>query len=124
MQVMFDNLPNSVAHIKAGSLRALGVTTAKRSHVLPEVPTIGETVPGFEASVWYGVGAPPGTPAAIIERLNRELNAGLTDEKLKARLSDLGATPMPMSSAAFAALMAADTRKWAEVVKFSGAKVE
>ena len=90
VQVMFDNVPSSIEHIKAGKLRALAVTTAARSDVLPDIPTVGDFVPGYEASGWFGVGAPKNTPAEIIDRLNKEINAGLADPKIKARLAELG----------------------------------
>jgi tripartite-type tricarboxylate transporter receptor subunit TctC len=124
VQVMFDNLPGSMAHIKAGALRALGVTAGKRSDALPDVPTIGETVPGYEAVVWYGIVAPKGTPPEIVGTLNSAVNAVLADPKLKARLAELGGEAMPMTSAQFGKLIADETEKWAKVVKFSGAKAE
>jgi tripartite-type tricarboxylate transporter receptor subunit TctC len=92
MQVMFDNMPASIEHIRAGKLRALAVTTSMRSEALPDVPTVADFVPGYEASAWFGVGAPKGTPAEIIDRLNKEINAALADPKMKARLADLGGT--------------------------------
>ena len=124
VHVMFDNLPSSISHLRSGKLRPLAVTTAIRSDVLPDVPTVAETVPGYEASAWFGIGAPKGTPAAIINLLNREVNDALADPKLKARLVDLGGVPMPGSAADFGLLVKAETEKWAKVVKFSGAKVE
>jgi tripartite-type tricarboxylate transporter receptor subunit TctC len=124
VQVLFDNLPGSIAHIKAGALRALGVTAGKRSNALPDVPTIGETVPGYEAVVWYGIVAPKGTPPEIVETLNSAVNAVLADPKLKARLAELGGEAMPMTPAQFGKLIADETEKWANVVKFSGAKAE
>jgi tripartite-type tricarboxylate transporter receptor subunit TctC len=124
VQVMFDNLPGSMAHIKAGALRALGVTAGKRSDALPDVPTIGETVPGYEAVVWYGIVAPKGTLPEIVGTLNSAVNAVLADPKLKARLAELGGEAMPMTSAQFGKLIADETEKWAKVVKFSGAKAE
>jgi len=124
VHVMFDNLPSSISHLRSGKLRPLAVTTAIRSDVLPDVPTVAETVPGYEASAWFGIGAPKGTPAAIIDLLNREVNDALADPKLKARLVDLGGVPMPGSAADFGLLVKAETEKWAKVVKFSGAKVE
>jgi tripartite-type tricarboxylate transporter receptor subunit TctC len=124
VQVMFDTVPSSIEHIKAGKLRALGVTSATRSDVLPDVPTIADTVPGYELSAWFGVGAPRDTPPEIIQRLNREITVGLADPKIKARFADLGASPMPMSAAEFRKFVVDETEKWAKVVKFSGAKVD
>jgi tripartite-type tricarboxylate transporter receptor subunit TctC len=124
VQVMFDNLPSSIEHIRAGRLRALGVTAAKRSDALPDVPTIGETVPGYEVSVWNGISAPRGTPPATIDTLNRAVNAVLADPRLQARFAELGGIPMPMTPAQFGELVVAETAKWAKVVKFSGAKPE
>jgi tripartite-type tricarboxylate transporter receptor subunit TctC len=122
VQVMFDIIASSIEHIRSGKLRALGVTTATRLEALPDVPTVGEFVPGYEAIAVTGVGAPRGTPAEILNRLNQEINAGLADPKLKGRLADLGVTPLPGSSADFGKLIAEDTEKWGKVVKFSGAK--
>jgi tripartite-type tricarboxylate transporter receptor subunit TctC len=124
VQVMFDNLTSSIEHIRTGKLRALAVTTAVRSEALLDVPTVGDFLPGFEASGLYGLGAPKGTPAAIIERLNQEINAGLADPKIKARLADLGGTMLPGSPADFGKLIAEETEKWAKVVKFAGIKPE
>jgi tripartite-type tricarboxylate transporter receptor subunit TctC len=124
VDVMFDNLPASIEFIKSGKLRALAVTTEKRNEALPDVPTVGETVPGYEASAWFGIGAPKGTPAAIIEKLNRTVNAALADPKMKARLADLGGIPLAGSPAEFGKVMASETEKWAKAVKFSGASID
>jgi tripartite-type tricarboxylate transporter receptor subunit TctC len=122
VQVMFPTMPASIQYVRAGKLRALAVTTATRSEALPDVPAVGEFVPGYEASGWYGVGAPKNTPPEIVEKLNKGINAALADPKLKARLADLGAEPMSMTPAEFGKLIADETEKWAKVVKFSGAK--
>jgi tripartite-type tricarboxylate transporter receptor subunit TctC len=124
VQVMFDNVPTSLEHIRSGSLRPLAVTTATRSAVLPDVPTVADFVPGYESSAWYGVGVPKGTPAEIIDRLNREINAGLADPKLKARFAELSAAVLPGSPTDFGKLLVDETEKWAKVVKFSGAKAD
>lgn len=120
VQVMFDNLPSSINHIKAGKLRALAVTTATRSAALPDVPTVGETVPGYEASAWFGLGAPKGTPVEIIDKLNKEVNAALQDETMKKRFADLGGTLMPGTPADFGKVISDETQKWAKVIKFAG----
>jgi tripartite-type tricarboxylate transporter receptor subunit TctC len=122
VQVLFDNMPSSVEYLKAGKLRPLAVTTAARADALPGVPTVAETVPGYEASAWFGLGAPKGTPAEIVDKLNAAVNAGLADPKLKARLADLGGTMLTGPPADFGKLIAAETEKWAKVVKFSGAR--
>jgi tripartite-type tricarboxylate transporter receptor subunit TctC len=123
VQLMFDNIPTSIEHIKAGRLTALAVTTAARSPMLPELPTVGDFLPGFEASAFFGIGAPRNTPAEIVNTLNKEINAGLTDPKMSARLTELG-TVIPGSPADFGKLIAEETEKWGKVVKFSGAKPE
>jgi tripartite-type tricarboxylate transporter receptor subunit TctC len=115
--VVFDNLPGSIGHIKAGNLRALGVTVAKRIKQLPDVPTISETVPGYEASVWYGIAVPKDTPHDIVEKLNTALNAVLADPKLVTRIHDLGGDPMPMKPAEFGKLVQDETAKWAKVIE-------
>ena len=122
--MMFDALPASIEYIRTGKLRALAVTTAMRSAALPDIPTVGEFVPGYEASGWLGVGAPRNTPAEIVEKLNREINAALADPKIKARLADLGGTPVPGSSADFGKFIAAETEKWAKVIRAANIKVE
>jgi tripartite-type tricarboxylate transporter receptor subunit TctC len=124
VQVMFDLMPSSIELVRAGKLRALAVTTAARSPALPDIPIVGEFVPGYEASTWQGLGAPGSTPAEVIEKLNREINAGLADPKIKARLADTGAAPFAGSPADFAKFMADETEKWAKVVKFAGIKAE
>ena len=116
MQVTFDPLPSSIEHIKAGKLRALAVTTVARSDVLPDVPTVGDFVPGFEASAWYGVGAPRNMPSEIVDRLNKEINAALADQKLKGRLSDVGSIPTSMTPAEFGTFVADETEKWGKVI--------
>jgi tripartite-type tricarboxylate transporter receptor subunit TctC len=124
VHVMFDNLPGSIEFVRSGQLRALGVTTAKRSDVLPDVPAIGEIVPGYEASVWYGIAAPKGTPPEAIDTLNKAMAVALADPKMRARLAELGGIPMPMSPDEFGKLVADETEKWAKVVKFAGISVE
>ena len=122
--VMFDNLPGAIQNIRAGKVRALGVTTTKRVAELPDVPTIGETVPGYEVSVWYGISGPKGMPAEIVAKLNTAMNAALAKPELKQRFHQLGGEVMPMSPAAFGKLVADETAKWAKVVKSAGLKVE
>ena len=122
VHVMFGTSPTSIEYIRAGKLRPLAVTTAARWDGLPDIPTIGDFVPGYEASGWFGVGGPRATPTEIVDRLNGEINAGLADPKLKARLTDLGGTMLAGSPADFGKLIADETQKWAKVVKFSGAK--
>ncbi len=122
VQVMFDNMTSSLEYIRAGKLRPLAVTTATRSVALPDIPTVGDFVPGFEASAQFGLGAPRNTPVDVIEKLNKEINAGLADPKIKARLADFGGTVLALSPADFGKLIADETEKWGKVVKFSGAK--
>jgi tripartite-type tricarboxylate transporter receptor subunit TctC len=124
VQVMFVTLPASIEYIRAGRLRALAVTTAKRFEVLPNVPTVSESVPGFEASGWQGIGVPKNTPADIIDKLNKSINAALGDAKIKARFADLGGTVFEGSPADFGKFIVDETEKWAKVVKFSGAKAD
>ena len=124
VQVIFDSVPNSIAHIRAGRLRALATTTATRLEALPDIPTVSETVPGYEASALAGVGAPRATPAEIIATVNREINAALSDPKMKARLLDLGGTPIPGSPDDYGKLLAAEIEKWAKVVRSAHIKLE
>jgi tripartite-type tricarboxylate transporter receptor subunit TctC len=122
VQVYFGALASSIEYIRSGALRALAVTTAMRSQALPDIPTIGEFLPGFEASAWQGVGAPKNTPTEIIHKLNKEINAALADPKMRARFADLGGTVLPGSPADFGTLIADETEKWAKVIKFAGIK--
>jgi tripartite-type tricarboxylate transporter receptor subunit TctC len=124
VQVYFPGTVSSIEYIKTGRLRALALTAATRSEALPDLPTVAEFVPGYEASNWFGVGAPKATPAEIVAKLNKEINAGLADPKLRARLADLGGTPMPMTPADFRKFIADETDKWGKVVKFVGIKAE
>jgi tripartite-type tricarboxylate transporter receptor subunit TctC len=124
VQVMFGTMPASIQHIRAGTLRALAVTTATRSEALPAVPAVAEFVPGYEASTPYGVGAPKNTPAEIVEKLNKEINAAFADPKLKARLADLGAEPLPMTPVECEKFVADETEKWGKVVKTAGIKAD
>ena len=124
VQAGIDALPNSLPHIRSGALRALAVTGAARSAAVPDVPTIGETVPGYEVSGWTGIGVPAGTPAAIVAALNREINAGLADPRIAARLADVGGRPILLSAEEFGKLWLRDTDKWAKVVKSAAAKRE
>jgi tripartite-type tricarboxylate transporter receptor subunit TctC len=122
--VLFDNLPSSVEHVRSGGLRALAVTTAERSPALPDVPTVAETVPGYEASAWFGIGAPKRTPPELIQRLNKEVNEILQDPAMIKKLADLGGTPLRLSPAEFGKVIVEETEKWKKVVEFSGAKLE
>ena len=124
VQVMFVGITESIEHIKAGRLRALAVTTATRSPALPNIPTVGEFVAGYEAITFYGIGAPKGTPADIVDRLNKEINAGLANSKLKARLADLGGTPLAGPPGDFGKLIADETEKWAKVIRTANIKAE
>jgi len=124
VDVLFDNMPSIIGHIRNGTVRALAVTSAQRSPAMPDVPTVAETVPGYEASAWFGVAAPKGTPPAIIARLNREFNAALADPDIKAKLANLGGVPIGGTPEQFWAIHKAETEKWAKIVQFSGAKAE
>jgi tripartite-type tricarboxylate transporter receptor subunit TctC len=124
VQVLFDNLPSSIGHIKAGRLRALAVTTAERDPSLPDVPSVAETVPGYEASAWFGIGMPKGTPRDVIEKVNAEVNRALADPKMRERLADLGGKPIPGNPEDFGNVIKSETEKWSKVVISSGAKVE
>jgi tripartite-type tricarboxylate transporter receptor subunit TctC len=124
VDVIFDNMPSIISHIRSGTVRAIGVTSAQRSPALPDVPSIAETVPGYEASAWFGIAAPKGTPPAAIARLNREVNAALADPVMKARLADLGGVPIAGTPEQFWAIHRMETEKWAKIVQFSGAKVD
>jgi tripartite-type tricarboxylate transporter receptor subunit TctC len=124
VQVLFDTMPNSIEYIKAGKLRALAVTTTTRNAAMPDLPTVAEFLPGYESSAWYGVSAPKGTPADIVEKLNKEINAGLSDPKLSARLADLGGILMRGSPADFGKLIAEETEKWAKVIRAANIKPE
>ena len=124
VHVIFDNLPSSIGHIKGGRIRALAVTSAEREPSLPGLPTVAETVPGYEATAWFGIGMPKGTPAEIIAKVNAETNRALADPKMQARLAELGGKPIMGTPADFGKVIAAETAKWAKVVIASGAKVE
>jgi tripartite-type tricarboxylate transporter receptor subunit TctC len=124
VQVMFASMSSSIEYVRASKLRALAVTTSTRSPMLPDIPTVAEFVPGYEASFWTGIGAPRNTPIEIVEKLNQEINAGLADPKIKARLAGLGATALPGSPADFGKLIAEETQKWGKVVKFVGIKAD
>jgi tripartite-type tricarboxylate transporter receptor subunit TctC len=124
VNVMFDNLPSSAPHIKSGRLRALGVTSAQREPSLPDVPAVGETVPGYEATAWFGIGMPRGTPREIIEKVNAEVNRALADPKMRERLADLGGLPIPGTPDDFGKMIRDETAKWEKVVISSGAKVD
>jgi tripartite-type tricarboxylate transporter receptor subunit TctC len=124
VQIYFAPMAATIEYIRTGKLRALAVTTAQRSAALPDIPTVSELVPGYEASQWYGIGVPKNTPLEIVERLNKELNAGLTDAKLRARLADLDGTVLPGTPGDFGKLIADDTEKWGNVIRAAGIKVE
>jgi tripartite-type tricarboxylate transporter receptor subunit TctC len=124
VDVLFDNMPSIISHIRGGSVRALAVTSAQRSPALPDVPAVGEIVSGYEASAWFGMAVPKGTPRPIIDRLNREVNAALADPVMQAKLADLGGVPIPGTPEDFWKLQRMEQEKWAKIVQFSGAKVE
>lgn len=124
VQLMFADTPSSIEHIKAGKLRALAVTTITRSEILPEVPTVSEFLPGFEAGNWFGIAAPKSTPPEIIDKLNKEINIALADPKIKARLAVLGATAFTGSSADFGKFIAAEAAKWSNVIRTAGIKAD
>jgi tripartite-type tricarboxylate transporter receptor subunit TctC len=124
VHVLFDNLPGSIEFVRTGKLKALGVTTAKRNEALPDVPTVGETVPGYEASVFYGVGGPKGIPDDVVEVLNKAFNAALADPKIQQRIRELGGEPTPMTPAAFGKVLADETEKWGKVVKAANLSIE
>jgi tripartite-type tricarboxylate transporter receptor subunit TctC len=122
VEIVFPTPPSSIEFIRAGKLRGLATTGAVRSQALPDMPTVAEVVPGYETSAWYGVGAPKGTPAEIIEGINREVGAGLADTRMKARFAELGGAPMPMTPAEFTRLIADETDKWAKVIRRANLK--
>jgi tripartite-type tricarboxylate transporter receptor subunit TctC len=122
VQVTFGPLSSSIQYVRAGKLRALAVSSASRSDALPDIPTLADFLPGYEATGWFGIGVPTSTPAEIIDKLNREINGAIADPKIKARLAEFGGLPMPMTPADFGTFIAKETEKWGKVVKFSGAK--
>jgi tripartite-type tricarboxylate transporter receptor subunit TctC len=124
VQVMFDALPSSIEHVRSGKLRALAVTTAARSPALPDIPTLGDFVPGFEASVWQGIGVPKSTPHEIVEKLNKEINAALSDPRMRVQLVSLGSTELALSPAEFGTLIAEETEKWARVIRGASIKAQ
>jgi len=124
VQVMFPTMSSSIEYVRAGQLRALAVTATTRSEVLPHIPTVSDFLPGYEASFWTGIVAPKNTPAEIVDKLNKEINAALADPKMKARLADLGGVPMPMRRAEFGEFLADEIEKGAKVVKFAGVRAE
>jgi tripartite-type tricarboxylate transporter receptor subunit TctC len=124
VDVMFDNMPSSIEFIRSGKLRALAVTTELRNEALPDVPVVADTVPGYEASAWFGIGAPKGTPAAIVEKINKFVNQALADSKMKTRLAELGGVAMGGTPADFGKVMASETGKWQKAVRFSGASID
>jgi tripartite-type tricarboxylate transporter receptor subunit TctC len=123
IQVLFATVAVAIEHIRAGRLRALGVTTSTRSSLLPDIPTVGEFVPGYGASIWLGLGAPKNTPAEIVDKLNKEINTALADPKFKARLADLGGVPISMTTAEFGKFFVEDAEKWAKVIRAARIKL-
>jgi tripartite-type tricarboxylate transporter receptor subunit TctC len=124
VQIMFEGITSSIEYVRAGKLRALAVTSATRWAALPDIPTVGEFVPGYEAIGWFGLGSPKNTPAEIIDTLNREINAGLADPTMKARIADLGGSPMPMTPTDFGKFIVDETEKWAKVIRTANIKPE
>jgi tripartite-type tricarboxylate transporter receptor subunit TctC len=124
IEVLFPSLGSSIEYVKTGKVRALAVTGATRSDALPDLPTVAETLPGYEAASFYGIGAPRNTPMEVVEILNRTVNAGLADAKLKARLADLGSVPLPGPPATFGKLIADETEKWGKVIRFAGIRAQ
>jgi tripartite-type tricarboxylate transporter receptor subunit TctC len=124
VQAVFGSMPGTIEHIRAGKLRPLAVTTAMRSETLPDIPTMGSYVPGYEASAWWGIGVPKNTPVEIIDKLNKEINAFLVDSKMKTRFADLGGTVLRGSPGEFGKLISDETEKWAKVIKFAGIKAD
>ena len=124
VQVLFATAPGTTDYIRTGKLRALAVTSATRAEVLPALPTVADFVPGYEASQWYGLSAPGNTPAGIVDRLNKEINAAIAEPAMKARLAALGGEPLPGSAVSFGELIAAETEKWSKVVRAAGIKPE
>jgi tripartite-type tricarboxylate transporter receptor subunit TctC len=124
VQVCFGSLPATIEYVRTGKVRALALTAAARLEALPDIPTVGEFVPGYEASFWYGIGAPMGTPAEIVDKLNVEINAALADPRMKARLAELGATVLPGSPADFGKLIAAETDKWRKVIRAANIRAD
>ena len=124
MHVLFDNLPSSIGHIKGGRVRALAVTSEQREPSMPDLPTVGDTVPGYEATAWFGIGMPRGTPREVIDKVNAEINRALADPKMRERLAELGGKPIAGTPENFGKVIAAETAKWEKVVNASGAKAE
>jgi len=124
VQIVFGSIPSMIEYVRAGKLRALGVTTATRSPMLHDVPAVGESVPDYDTNQWYGIGAPAKTPTEIVGKLNQEINSTLADSKVSVRLADLGGSAFPCSPTEFSRFIAAETEKWARVIKFSGIKAQ